>query len=100
MTFSLVMNCYVFIEIFEFFKRSVETLCNLHNSLDAFIYIASIRNHCHRTRECALFAIKFRLRVIDVRMPASLCFKQIQVRDSKSLQSIIDLPWQNSFLSD
>ena len=31
------MNCYVFIEIFEFFKRSVETLCNLHNSLDAFI---------------------------------------------------------------
>ena len=39
MTFSLVMNCYVFIEIFEFFKRSVETLCNLHNSLDAFICI-------------------------------------------------------------
>ena len=33
------MNCYVFIEIFEFFKRSVETLCNLHNSLDAFIFL-------------------------------------------------------------
>ena len=39
MTFSLVMNCYVFIEIFEFFKRSVETLCNLHNSLDGFIWL-------------------------------------------------------------
>ena len=39
MKFSLVMNCYVFIEIFEFFKRSVETLCNLHNSLDTFIYM-------------------------------------------------------------
>ena len=33
------MNCYVFIEIFEFVKRSVETLCNLHNFLDAFIYV-------------------------------------------------------------
>ena len=38
MKFNLVMNCYVFIEIFEFFKRSVETLCNLHNSLDGLIF--------------------------------------------------------------
>ena len=37
MKFNLVMNCYVFIEIFDFFRRGVETLCNLHNSVDAFI---------------------------------------------------------------
>ena len=37
MKFNLVMNYYVFNEIFKFFKRSVETLCNLHNPLDAFI---------------------------------------------------------------
>ena len=37
MKFNYVMNCYIFIEIFEFFKWSVEMLWNLHNSLDAFI---------------------------------------------------------------
>ena len=39
MKFNSVMNCYVFIELFEFFKRSVETLWNLHNSLEGFIYV-------------------------------------------------------------